>query len=75
MTRGRGDAGTRRHGDAERRDVEEIEVLAETEDFSIWRAQEPDGELTYHLEFGSVTVHFFQEEWDQFLALMRQLEG
>ena len=54
--------------------MEEIEVLAETEDFSIWRAREPDGELTYHLEFGSVTVHFFQEEWDQFLALMRQLK-
>ena len=50
-----------------------IEVLAESEDYGIWRVEEPDGELTYHLEFGSVTLHLFQEEWDQFLALMNQL--
>ncbi|MGD1995613.1 MAG: hypothetical protein PVH62_02460 [Anaerolineae bacterium] len=51
-----------------------IEVLAETEDFSVWRIEEPEGELTYHLEFGSLTVHFFEEEWKQFLELMGQLE-
>ncbi|MBN1953470.1 MAG: hypothetical protein JW900_00345 [Anaerolineae bacterium] len=54
-------------------EVNEIEVIAETEDFSAWRAREPDGEVTYHLEFGSATIHFFQEEWDQFLALIKQL--
>jgi hypothetical protein len=50
-----------------------IEVLAETESFSAWRIDEPDGEMTYHLEFGSLTVHFFQEEWDEFMALLKQL--
>ena len=44
-----------------------IEVLAETEDYSVWRAEEPDGETTYHLELGSVTLHFFVEEWEEFL--------
>ena len=43
----------------------EIEVLAETELYSVWRASEPDGERTYHIEFGSVTVHFFEEEWKE----------
>ncbi len=52
--------------------MEEIEILAETEDFSVWRAKEPDGEVTYHLEFGNVTVHFFQEEWEEFTKLMEQ---
>jgi hypothetical protein len=47
-----------------------IEVLAETENFSLWRADEPDGETTYHLELGTVTLHFFREEWEEFLGLI-----
>ena len=51
-----------------------IDVLAESENFSLWRAEEPDGEMTYHLELGTVTVHFFREEWEEFLALMGDME-
>ena len=51
------------------------EVIAETDDYMAWRADEPDGELTYHLELNNVTLHFFQEEWDQFLELARLLVG
>jgi hypothetical protein len=51
-----------------------IETLAETENLSAWQAAEPDGETTYHLELGSVTVHFFREEWEEFLQLVRQLK-
>lgn len=47
------------------------ETIAETENYMAWRAEEPDGEMTYHLELGNFTVHFFQEEWDEFLQLMR----
>ena len=47
-----------------------IEVLAESENFNVWRTQEPDGETTYHLELGLVTVHFFTEEWQEFLKLI-----
>jgi hypothetical protein len=50
-----------------------IEVLAESEDYSVWRAEEPDGEMTYHLELGSVTLHFFVEEWEEFLVLMEEV--
>ena len=49
------------------------ETLAETQNFIVWKAEEPDGETTYHVELGTVTLHFFQEEWDEFLALIRQL--
>ena len=47
-----------------------IEILAEGENFSLWRAEEPDGETTYHLELGVVTVHFFREEWEELLGLI-----
>jgi hypothetical protein len=51
----------------------QTELIAETDTYSAWRAAEPDGEITYHLEMNNVTLHFFQEEWDEFLELARML--
>ena len=51
-----------------------IENMAETDNFLAWKAEEPDGETTYHLELNNVTVHFFKEEWDEFLELIRSLK-
>lgn len=51
------------------------EVVAETSNYLIWRAEEPDGEVTHHLELGQVTLHFFQEEWQELLELFRSLSG
>ena len=49
-------------------------TIAETNNFMAWSAEEPDGETTYHLELNNVTLHFFQEEWDEFLKLVTQLK-
>lgn len=48
-------------------------TLAETDQFIAWKAEEPDGETTYHLEVNAVTLHFFVEEWEEFLRLVRAL--
>jgi hypothetical protein len=50
----------------------ETEVISETENYLAWRADEPDGESTYHLELNNLTVHFFAEEWQEFLDLIRE---
>lgn len=44
-----------------------------TDNYLVWKAEEPDGETTYHLELGMVTLHFFREEWEEFVELMRSL--
>jgi hypothetical protein len=49
------------------------ETLAETENYSAWQSQEPDGEVTYHVEIGNVTLHFFDEEWEEFIELVSAL--
>jgi hypothetical protein len=49
------------------------ETVAETKNYAIWVAEEPDGENTYHLELNNITLHFFQEEWDEFIALAEAL--
>lgn len=51
----------------------QTDVIAETDNFLAWRAEEPDGEETFHLELNNVTLHFFREEWEEFLKLVRAL--
>ena len=48
-------------------------TLAETENFVIWSAEEEDGEATFHLDFSNVTIHMLQEEWEEFMELIREL--
>lgn len=50
-----------------------VETIAETDNYMAWKAQEPDDEVTYHLELNNVTLHFFQEEWDEFKKLVKAL--
>jgi hypothetical protein len=49
------------------------QTIAETDNYLAWRAEEPDGETTFHLELNNVTMHFFAEEWEEFLALAQLL--
>lgn len=51
-----------------------VETIVETDNYSIWRADEPDGESTYHLELNNVTIHFFKEEWEEFIELVELLK-
>ena len=50
-----------------------IDTLIETDNYSVWRADEPDQESTFHLELNNVTVHFFKEEWEEFIELAKRL--
>jgi len=52
----------------------ETKTMAETENYLVWQADEPDGETTYHVELNNITLHFFKEEWDEFLALVGHLK-
>lgn len=45
-------------------------TIAETDNYLAWKAEEPDGETTYHLELNNVTLHFFKEDWQEFLDLV-----
>lgn len=48
------------------------EIIAETDNYVAWVSFEPDGEKSYHLELGSVTLHFFREEWEEVMALIQE---
>ena len=47
------------------------DIIAQSDNFIAWKADEPDEEVTYHLELNNVTVHFFVEEWEEFLEFKK----
>ncbi|MBN1440875.1 MAG: hypothetical protein JW929_15820 [Anaerolineales bacterium] len=51
------------------------ETVAETENYLVYSAEEPDGETTWNVELGPVTLHFFREEWREFLELVGQIQA
>ncbi|MBN2472022.1 MAG: hypothetical protein JXN59_14975 [Anaerolineae bacterium] len=50
------------------------ETLAESENFVLWVSEEPDGEVVYHVDLGAVTLHFFQEEFDELIKLIKSVK-
>lgn len=49
-------------------------TLAETNNYVVWKAEEPDGETTYHVELGNITLHFFEEEWQELFDLLKSIK-
>lgn len=49
----------------------QTESLSVTENYAAWVSVDPDGEVTYHIELGTITVHLFPEEWDDIVTLIR----
>ncbi len=52
-----------------------VKVLAETDLYGVLLTYDEAGEKVYHLELENTTVHFFAEEWDEFLELIKQVLG
>ena len=52
----------------------EMDMLSETENFAIWRSPDDNETDIYHIELGSITLHFSGEEWQEFLDLIKVLE-
>lgn len=50
-------------------------VLSETDNYVIYTADEFDGETTYHVELDKVTLHFFKEEFEEFVRLVKAIRS
>lgn len=53
-------------------DIPESDILAETDEFAVWRSLEDEIGYIYHLEFGNLTIHLSPEEWDELVVLVRE---
>ncbi len=51
------------------KDIFEMNIISETENFAIWRSSADDGNL-YHVELGSITLHLAADEWEELVVLI-----
>jgi len=58
------------HGQDHEHEIEHA-VIAETQGFVVWTSQEEEG-LIFHLELGSITLHFADDEWEELSDLFTQ---
>lgn len=50
-----------------------VDPLAETENYMAFSSSDDDGEKVYHVELFNITLHFYEEEWREFLALIHAI--
>jgi hypothetical protein len=48
-----------------------LEMLAETEHYAVYVGYDDSGEPIYNVELASITLHLFQEEWDELIELIQ----
>ena len=48
----------------------DLSIVSETENYAVLLGQDMDGQPVYSIELGSVTLHLFQEEWDELVELI-----
>jgi hypothetical protein len=49
-------------------------ILAETESYAVLVSEEDDGDHIYNVELGNVTLHLFQDEWDELIQLINSAQ-
>jgi hypothetical protein len=60
-----------RKSSRESAELVKTEMVIQSENYEVWVSHEPDGETVYHVELEAVTLHFFNEEWHEFVALIK----
>jgi len=52
----------------------EPDIVAQTENFGVWRSEDDDEGLLFHIELGGITLHMTSEEWDEFILLIKSTQ-
>lgn len=53
--------------------MEDAQTIAETEHFMVWTSED-DGELTFHVALGVVSLHMTAEEWSELVMLIKDAD-
>ena len=52
----------------------EPDIIAQTEHFGVWRSEDVEEGLLFHIELGGITLHLTSEEWDEFVLLIKSTQ-
>jgi hypothetical protein len=48
-----------------------VKTLGESENYVVWVTNETElDEVIYHIEFDNITLHLFEDEWDEFVGVI-----
>jgi hypothetical protein len=53
------------------KDEFEPDIIAKTDSFGVWRSDDEEEGLLFHLELGGITLHLTSEEWDELVLLIK----
>jgi len=51
---------------------QKFDVIAETDHCIVWKGEEADSEVSYHIEVGNTMLTFYTEDWIEIIDLMKQ---
>lgn len=51
----------------------DFEILAETENYGVLKGFDEEGEPVYSIELGMLTLHLYEEEWNELVDLIRSV--
>ncbi|NCF65035.1 MAG: hypothetical protein GWP61_03620 [Chloroflexi bacterium] len=49
----------------------EPEIITQTDNFGVWRSEDEEEGLLFHVELGGITLHLTSEEWDEVVLLIK----
>lgn len=52
----------------------EPDIITQTDNFGVWRSDDEDEGLIFHIELGGITLHLNSEEWDEFVLLIKSAQ-
>jgi hypothetical protein len=53
----------------------EPDIIAQTENFGVWRSDDELEGLLFHIELGGITLHLTSEEWNELVLLVKSALG
>ena len=49
----------------------EPDIIAQTDNFGVWRSDDTEEGLLFHIELGGITLHLTSEEWNEMVLLIK----
>ena len=53
----------------------EPDIITQTDNFGVWRSDDAEEGMLFHIELGGITLHLTSEEWDELVLLIKTVDS
>ena len=50
------------------------DIITQTDNFGVWKSDDEEEGLLFHIELGGIPLHMSSEEWDEFVLLIKSVD-